>query len=165
VRLGLASEAAVRAAFADTLAAVRAHAPRARLAGAVVAPMAPPGIDMILGVQRDALFGPVLMVGLGGVFVEVMGDVALERAPVDTGTALAMLHRLKAWPLLQGVRGSAPADVDALCAAMVALSRFAAANRDAVESIDVNPLRVFPRGSGAWMLDALVEPRGLPTPR
>jgi acyl-CoA synthetase (NDP forming) len=117
---------------------------------------------MILGVQRDALFGPVLMIGLGGVFVEVLEDVVLERAPVDAPLARAMLRRLKAWPLLDGARGGEPVDLDALCAAMVALSRFAAANRDRIESIDVNPLRVFARGRGAWMLDALVQSCPLP---
>jgi hypothetical protein len=75
-----------------------------------------------------------------------------------------MLRRLKAWPLLDGARGGEPVDLDALCAAMVALSRFAAANRDRIESIDVNPLRVFARGRGAWMLDALVQSCPLPPP-
>lgn len=157
VRLGLEGEQAVRDAYTRMLAQVREHAPRARLEGVLITPMAPPGIDMILGVQRDALFGPVLMVGLGGVFVEVLEDVVLERAPMDVTIARAMLRRLKAWPLLEGARGGEPADLDALCAAMVALSRFAAANRDGIESIDVNPLRVFARGQGAWMLDALVQ--------
>jgi len=164
VRLGLDGEAAVRDAFTQMLARVRAQAPHAQLDGVLVAPMAPPGIDMILGVQRDALFGPVLMIGLGGVFVEVLEDVVLERAPLDAPLARAMLRRLKAWPLLDGARGGEPVDLDALCAAMVALSRFAAANRDRIESIDVNPLRVFARGRGAWMLDALVQPCPLPPP-
>jgi acyl-CoA synthetase (NDP forming) len=104
------------------------------------------------------------MIGLGGVFVEVLEDVVLERAPLDAPLARAMLRRLKAWPLLDGARGGEPVDLDALCAAMVALSRFAAANRDRIESIDVNPLRVFARGRGAWMLDALVQPCPLPPP-
>ena len=159
VCLGLDSEQAVREAFTRMLAQVGERAPGARLDGVLITPMAPPGIDMILGVQRDALFGPVLMVGLGGVFVEVLEDVVLERAPVDDSSARAMLRRLKAWPLLDGARGGDAADVDALCAAMVALSRFAAAHRDAIESIDVNPLRVFARGRGAWMLDALIQAR------
>jgi len=114
---------------------------------------------MILGVTRDPLFGPVLMVGLGGVFVEVMRDVSLARAPVDAEQSLAMLHRLRAWPLLEGARGATRADVAALCEAMVAVSRFAAANADAVASIDVNPLRVFAEGQGVRMLDALIELR------
>jgi hypothetical protein len=164
VRLGLDGEAAVRDAFTQMLAQVRVQAPHAQLDGVLVAPMAPPGIDMILGVQRDALFGPVLMIGLGGVFVEVLEDVVLERAPLDALLARAMLRRLKAWPLLDGARGGEPVDLDALCAAMVALSRFAAANRDRIESIDVNPLRVFARGRGAWMLDALVQPCPLTPP-
>jgi len=164
VRLGLDGDTAVREAFTHMLAQVALRAPAARIDGVLLTPMAADGVDMILGVQRDALFGPVLMVGLGGVFVEVLEDVVLARAPVDEQAALAMLHRLKAWSLLDGARGRGPMDVAALCAAMVALSRFAAANRDSIESIDVNPLRVFARGHGAWMLDALVQSRALPAP-
>lgn len=157
VRLGLDGEAAVREAFRAILDAVSRAAPAARLDGVLVSPMAPPGVDLILGIQRDPLFGPVLLAGLGGVFVEVLGDVSLARAPVDEAAALAMLRRLKAWPLLDGARGAPPADVEAACAAMAALSRFACANAGALRSVDVNPLRVLPRGQGVRMLDALIE--------
>jgi len=159
VHLSLADDAAVRRAFREATASARTAFASARLDGVLVSPMAPEGLDMILGVTRDPLFGPVLMVGLGGVFVEVMRDVSLARAPVDAEQSLAMLHRLRAWPLLEGARGATRADVAALCEAMVAVSRFAAANADAVASIDVNPLRVFAEGQGVRMLDALIELR------
>ncbi len=162
VRLGLADAAAVRAAVTEMLDAVRRAVPGARLDGVLVSPMAGDGVDVILGVKRDPLFGAVLMAGLGGVFVEIMEDVSLHRAPLDAGTARAMLEGLRGWPLLAGARGRPAADVDAMCAAMVALSRFAAANAACIESIDVNPLRVFAAGEGARMLDALIEWRALP---
>jgi len=154
VRLGLADAHAVREAHDEMRAAVARHDPGARVTGALVTPMAGDGVDLVLGARRDPLFGPVVMAGLGGIFVEVLEDVSLSRAPVDAASALAMLRRLKAWPLLTGARGREPVDVDAACAAIVALSRFAAANPQ-VASVDVNPLRVFARG--ACMLDALVE--------
>lgn len=154
VRLGLADADAVRAAYDGIRAAVARHSPGARVGGVLVTRMAPDGVDLVLGARHDPLFGPVVIAGLGGIFVEVLEDVSLRRAPVDTATARAMLRELRAWPLLAGARGRTPADVDAACAALVALSRFAAANPQAA-SVDVNPLRVFPRG--ALMLDALVE--------
>jgi hypothetical protein len=159
VHLALDSAAAVRQAFREAMASVRSARPTARIDGVLVSPMARDGLDMILGVTRDPLFGPVLMVGLGGVFVEVLRDVSLARAPVDAAQCLAMLRRLRAWPLLAGARGAAKADVAALCEAMATLSRFAVANRDAVASVDVNPFRVFGEGEGACMLDALIELR------
>ena len=131
--------------------------PNAKIEGVLVSKMAEPGLDLILGSQCDPLFGPVLMVGLGGIFVEVMKDVSLARAPINTEQALKMLKDLKAWPLLDGARGKAAVDVTALCQTMVALSRFAAANAATIESIDVNPLRVFNQGDGACMLDAFIE--------
>ncbi|MFT5176542.1 MAG: acyl-CoA synthetase (NDP forming) [Gammaproteobacteria bacterium] len=157
VHLALQDAQAVSAAFEAATDSARAAAPSARIDGVLLSPMAAPGIDMILGSKCDALFGPVVMVGLGGIFVEVMEDVALARAPFDAGHALAMLRGLKAWPLLDGARGGKRADVAALCEAMVALSRFAAANAATIDSIDVNPLRVFAQGEGACMLDALIQ--------
>jgi acyl-CoA synthetase (NDP forming) len=161
VRLGLADAAAVRAAFESVRADVARSVPGARVEGALVVPMAADGVDLVLGARRDPLFGPVVLAGIGGVFVEVLQDVSLRRAPVDAATAREMLESLRGWPLLAGARGRAPADVAAACDAIVSLSRFAAANAVAVSSVDVNPLRVFPEG--ACMLDALVEragPRG-----
>jgi acyl-CoA synthetase (NDP forming) len=162
VRLGLENPAQVRDAVEAVLSAVAAAAPGIDIDGVLIAPMAPPGVDLILGAQLDPLFGPVVVVGLGGVFVEVLEDVSLHRAPVSHDTARAMLGRLRAWPLLTGARGTPPADVDALCRAIVCLSRFAAANRDRLEGVDVNPLRVFAAGEGACMLDALVRWRVTP---
>jgi acyl-CoA synthetase (NDP forming) len=95
------------------------------------------------------------MFGLGGIFVEVLKDVALRLAPIDKPEALAMIGEIKGRAILEGVRGQEPGDTDALADALVNLSQFAAAHDD-IESIDINPFLVLPRGRGAYALDALV---------
>jgi acetate---CoA ligase (ADP-forming) len=97
-----------------------------------------------------------VMAGLGGVFVEYFGDVAFGLAPVSRERALAMLHALRAWPLLAGTRGRPPAAVEAVAGALVALSRLAFDGRALVREIDVNPLIVLPQGEGALAVDALI---------
>ncbi|MCI0430553.1 MAG: acetate--CoA ligase family protein, partial [Rhodospirillales bacterium] len=103
--------------------------------------------------------GPVIMFGLGGVFVEVLKDVALRPAPIDRHDALAMIAEIKGRAILEGARGQQPSDIDALADALVNLSQFAAAHADDVESIDINPFLVLPRGHGAHALDALIVSR------
>ena len=122
--------------------------------------MAPAGVEMLLGVHRDATFGPMLTVGLGGVFVEVMRDVAMLPLPIDRRLAREMLEGLAGWPLLAGARGTPPADVKALVDLMLKLSRFALDQADLVAEIDLNPVRVHPRGQGVSILDALIVKLG-----
>jgi Acyl-CoA synthetase (NDP forming) len=117
------------------------------------------GIETIIGVNRDPVFGQIIMVGLGGIFVEILGDVSLQRAPFGNETAKKMLQSLKGYPLLAGARGQAPADIDALAEAIAQLSVFADANQDTIESIDINPFLVLPEGQGAVAVDALIIPR------
>ncbi|MFJ1258544.1 acetate--CoA ligase family protein [Cupriavidus sp. CuC1] len=128
----------------------------ARLDGLLVAPMIKGGVECILGVQRDPVYGPVVMFGLGGVLVEAMPDVAFRMAPFDERDAHAMIDEIRGRRVLAGMRGQPPADVSALASALAALSRFAWANRDAVVSVDVNPFIVLPLGGGALALDAVV---------
>lgn len=125
----------------------------------LVAPMAPPGVEMILGVQRDPVFGPVVMVGMGGIYAELLDDVSLRIAPVDPEGAMNMVRELKAFPLLDGARGRPRADLDALVRAIVRLSVFAHQHADRIESIDINPFRVFEAGRGAAALDAVLLTR------
>ncbi len=158
VIVGLADEAQLREAFHTLMQRAAAHAPQARVDGVVVARMAERGVETILGVVRDPVFGAVVMFGLGGVFVEAFQDVAFRVAPFGVGEAHAMIGEVKGRVLLRGVRGQPPADEDALAAALAALSVYAARHADRIESIDINPLLVLPRGRGVQALDALIVP-------
>jgi acyl-CoA synthetase (NDP forming) len=154
VRLGLAGEAAVRAAATDLLALAAPVAARgARVAGLLVEPMAGPGLELIVGLRRDRQFGPVVLVGLGGVLAEALDDVALALAPVDRDEALAMLGRLRGAALLDGARGSPAVDRAAVADVLVALARFGV-DRPDVDEVDLNP--VVAGAGGAVAVDALV---------
>jgi acyl-CoA synthetase (NDP forming) len=162
VALDLRSSDDVRFAYERVLANARRYAPAARILGVLVQPMAPPGREMIVGIKRDATFGPLLMVGLGGVDVEVMKDVALAPVPLTPAHARALVDSLKGRPLLDAHRGAPPADVDALVDLMVQLSRLAADHADAAAEIDLNPVLVHERGNGVSVVDALIVKPALP---
>lgn len=155
VALGVDTVEGLRAAHDRVLAQARQHAPEARIDGVLLSAMAPSGVDAILGVSRDEVFGPVVMVGLGGTLVEILGDVAFRLAPFDEVEARRMLDELRGRAVLDGVRGAGPVDVAALAGALARLSRYASAEAGRVLSVDLNPVRVLPEGVVA--LDALVE--------
>ena len=159
VLLDLGSADVVRHGYEALVSRVKAQMPAARIEGVLVAPSVTGGVEAIIGVKRDPVFGPVVMVGLGGIFVEVLHDVALRLAPVDRSGAIAMIGEIKGRAVLEGARGRPPLDTEALADALVALSRFAAALADEIESVDINPFLVLPRGQGAVALDALVVGR------
>jgi acetate---CoA ligase (ADP-forming) len=158
VALGLASPAALREAYAKMASGVAAKTGRA-VDAFTVAPMISGGVETVLGVNRDPVFGPVVMFGLGGIFVETLGDVVFRAAPFGLDEAHRMIRGIRAFRILEGVRGRPAADIDALAAALARLSAVAAAHADAIETIDVNPFLVRPKGQGAVALDALVIPR------
>ncbi len=143
-------------AFDALMARVRARAPAARLDGVLISPMLKGGVEMILGVQDDAVFGPVVMLGLGGIFVEVLRDVTFRIAPFGIEEARAMIAELRGAAILKGARGQPPADLAALAEALSRLSLFAAAHRGRLASVDINPLLVRPEGQGVAALDALI---------
>ena len=134
------------------------HKPEANIEGVVVAPMIDGGVETILGVKRDPAFGPVVVFGLGGVFVEVLQDVTRRIAPFGLAEAHEMIREVKGYPLLEGVRGGDVADLDALAEALSRLSVFAYENRGRVDSIDINPFLVRPKGQSAVAVDALIVP-------
>ncbi|MGV2895912.1 acetate--CoA ligase family protein [Achromobacter sp. AGC78] len=158
VKLNLSGEDAVRHGHAAILDSVRTHCPTARIDGVLVAPMAPKGVECIVGMHSDPVFGPVVMFGLGGVFVEVLKDVSFRLAPFDRAQALSMIREIKGYALLQGARGAPPCDINALANALVALSRFADARREDFSSVEINPLLALPDGQGVLALDAVLIP-------
>lgn len=155
VLLGLADAGAVRAGFATLIDRARAARPEARIEGVLVARQITGGTELIMGIKDDPVFGPVAMVGLGGIFTEVLRDVALRRCPVNPAEAEAMIRSLRGAALLTGARGRPPADVPAAARVLSALSVFAAANAGRIAGIDLNPVTVLPEG--AFALDALIE--------
>lgn len=159
VLVGVGDRAAVTAGFATLLSRASQHRPDAMIEGVLVAPMAKPGIETIIGVSRDPIFGPAVMFGLGGVHVEVLKDVTFRLAPFGREEALRMIGEIRGRALLSGVRGAKPADVDALADLLVKVSSFAASHRDDIETIDLNPVLVHAQGEGVVALDALIVPR------
>ena len=157
VALGVAPEDAA-GEHDEILARAKAYDAGAEVRGTLVAPMVS-GVECILGVQRDPVFGPVVMVGSGGLLAEVLNDVTFRKAPVGRAEAKRMIAELAGAAVLEGARGRPRCDVDALAGAVAALSRFAAAHADVIESVDVNPLVVRPRGEGSFALDALIVGR------
>ncbi len=157
VTLDLRSAADVEAACREMEAVVRRafrEPPEHRW---LVQRMAPTGgVEVVLGAKRDPIFGPVVMVGLGGVFVEYFQDVAFGRAPVDGEQASVMVRSLRAYPLLAGARGRPATDEAALVQALVDLSRCAFDLRERIAEVDINPLIVLPRGQGVLAVDALI---------
>ena len=125
-----------RSGYDAMMARVREREPNARLEGALVARMIEGGVETVIGIKRDPVFGPVVMFGLGGVYVEVLKDVTLRLAPVDHATAQEMIRGIKGFPLLAGARGKPPVDLDALADALVAMSRFGAAHADVCQRGD-----------------------------
>jgi acyl-CoA synthetase (NDP forming) len=156
VALNLATAEEVRAGYARIVASARRYAPDASIKGVLVQPMAPPGREVILGIKRDATFGPLLMVGLGGIHVEVLRDVLLAPVPLNKQQAHDLLARLKGSRLLGAYRGAPASDIDALARLMAGLATFAADHADHIAEIDLNPVLVHERGKGVSVVDALI---------
>lgn len=152
VLLDLRDEAAVRAGFAALMART------ADVEAVLVAPYLTGGVELILGMRRDPVFGPILLLGLGGVLAEALRDTAIRPLPVDAADVLAMVGELEGAALLHGFRGRPPGDLDALADAALQLAAFAIAHAHDVASVEINPLLLLPRGEGVVVLDALIVP-------
>lgn len=156
VALGCADADAVRRAF-DTVVANARRAGASGIEGVLVQPMSHRAVETFAGVMCDPLLGPAVLFGLGGIFVEIMRDTVTEVPPLGLEQARDMVLAIRGRQILQGARGQAPADVEAIARALVGLGDFAVAYRDRLVSVDVNPLLVGPVGSGALAVDALVQ--------
>jgi acyl-CoA synthetase (NDP forming) len=157
VLLDVADPPAVRDGYDLLLRRAREAKPNARIEGVLVAKQVRGGVECILGIHRDPVFGPIAMFGLGGIFVEVMKDVVFHRCPFGTDVAEKMICGIKGAPLLLGARGRKRADVSALVEMLARLSAFAAAAGPTLQSIDLNPVVALAEGEGAYALDAVLE--------
>jgi acyl-CoA synthetase (NDP forming) len=160
VRLGVADAAGVAAAYDEILKNSKAYKADARIEGVLVQEMVGGGIEAIIGVTNDALFGPAVMFGLGGIFAEVLKDVSFRLAPITPAMAREMVEEIKGYPVLAGARGKPPADIDALVDTLVKLSALAVDLKDSVAELDINPLIVMPKGKGVKAADALIRMKG-----
>jgi acetate---CoA ligase (ADP-forming) len=156
VRVNIATKGEVFLAFEALLENARKHRPDAAIQGVLVGPMAKKGVEIIIGAMLDATFGPMIMVGLGGITTELFRDVIYRPAPVNAAEAAAMLAELKAAPLLNGFRGAAKADIAALSQLIAQVSMLAAQYSADISEIEINPVLVHPQGQGVTVVDALV---------
>ncbi|HET9404308.1 MAG TPA: acetate--CoA ligase family protein [Burkholderiales bacterium] len=157
VKLNLGSDEELASAYEEVLANARAYNKNATIEGVLVQEMIKDGVEAILGVTNDALFGPAVMFGLGGIFAEVLKDVSFRLAPVTPSVAREMVEEIAGYPVLAGARGRPRADVAALTDAIVRLSALAVDLKDSVSELDINPLFVFAEGKGVKAADALIR--------
>jgi acyl-CoA synthetase (NDP forming) len=159
VKLGLASAAQVGRAYSEVSAAAKTANPRAKVHGVSVQRMARPGVEVIMGMSKDEQFGPVLMFGLGGVFVEVLKDVAFRIVPLVRRDASQMIREIKGYPLLEGYRGQEPANVPVLEDLLLKLSDFVDRTPE-IKELDLNPIFAYKDGAVAVDARVILEPQG-----
>jgi acyl-CoA synthetase (NDP forming) len=156
VMLNLRTPAELAAASSAMLDDLSAAAPRAKLQGFLVSPMVTDGLETIVGIINDPVFGPVVAFGLGGVYAETLKDMTYRLAPFGEDTALQMIRELRAADLFKGQRGQRPRDVQALAQLLVTVSRLAWVQRERISELDINPVLVRPEGQGVVAVDALI---------
>jgi len=156
VRVNIATKGEVFLAYEALVQSARRHRPDAEIQGVLVGPMAKKGVEIIIGTMLDATFGPMIMVGFGGITTELFRDVVYRPAPVSAAEAEAMLAGLKAAPLLNGFRGAAKADIPALSRLISQVSVLAAQFSGQISEIELNPVLVHAEGQGVTIVDALV---------
>jgi acetate---CoA ligase (ADP-forming) len=161
VRLGITDVEAVAVAWDEIMANARRYAPEARIDGILLQEQVQNAVEVIVGVNNDPAFGPSVMVGMGGIFAEIMNDVSVRVGPVTHIEALRMLRELRGFPILDGARGRPKADVDAIAEILVLASALAVDLSDVVAQVDINPVFVLLAGAGAKAGDALIKLKGV----
>jgi acyl-CoA synthetase (NDP forming) len=160
VKVGLQDGAEVAAAWRDIMASVARHQPDAKVDGLLIEKMAPRGgVELMIGVTRDPVFGHVMTFGLGGIYVEIFRDVTRRLLPIGPRDAAAMVREMRCFPLLDGARGRPAADVAALEQLLVRISDFVVRHGERLEEMDLNPVWVGAKGEGAMPLDAVIVER------
>lgn len=155
VKINLKSEDDVKNAYDEIMKNVKKHVPNAHIEGVVVQEFAPQGLEVIIGGLYDRSFGPTIMFGLGGVWVEILKDVTFRIAPIDEDEADDMIKRIKGYPLLKGYRGAPPVDVSALKDALVKASKLMYDFQD-IGEMDLNPTMTYEKGKGIKVVDARI---------
>ncbi|MCE1254149.1 MAG: acetate--CoA ligase family protein [Anaerolineae bacterium] len=153
IRLNIQSPTAAIQAYHEIINNIKNNLPSARIEGVIMEPMAPRGQEVIIGMKRDPQFGPLIMFGLGGIYVELFGDVAFRVAPITREDAFEMVRETKAGKLLAGMRGHKPADIEAVVDCLLKLARISL-DYPEIEEIEINPLLVLDAGQGVLALDA-----------
>jgi acetate---CoA ligase (ADP-forming) subunit beta len=157
VRVGLKNQEDVIKAYGDIIAAAKARYPEAVIEGVSVQQMARPGTEIIIGMTKDPQFGPVLMFGLGGIFVELLKDVSFRIVPLSRYDAKTMIKEIRGYTLLNGYRGSEPADIGALEEMLLKISDFAERNPE-IKEMDLNPVFAYKQGAIAIDARIVLEP-------
>jgi len=157
VKLGIKNITQVGKAYDEIMASVKKHYPKAKIEGVSVQKMARPGVEVIIGMTKDAQFGPVLMFGLGGILVEVLKDVSFRIVPLAKRDAREMIKEIKGYPLLEGYRGQEPANIPYLEDLLVKVSRFVDKNPE-IKELDLNPVFAYKDGAVAVDARVILEP-------
>jgi len=142
VKLGVANATQVGKAYSEIMSVIKQKYPNAAIQGLAIQRMAPPGVEVIVGMSKDVQFGPVLMFGLGGILVEVLKDVSFRIVPLTRRDAAEMIREIKGYPLLEGYRGQEPADISALEELIVKVSQFVEQNPE-MKELDLNPIFAY----------------------
>lgn len=157
VKLGLANATQVGNAYNSMISSIKQKVPAARIDGVSIQNMAPPGVELIIGMNKDAQFGPVIMFGLGGILVEVLKDVSFRIVPLDKRDAAEMIKEIKGYALLQGYRGQEPVDIRSLEDTLLKVSDFIEKN-PLIKELDINPLFGYRDGVVAVDARIVLEP-------
>lgn len=165
VKIGIQNAAQMTEAWQSIMTAVATARPEATIDGLLIEKMAPQGgIELMVGVTRDPVFGHVMTFGLGGIYVEILRDVTRRMLPLDANNAAAMVREMRCFPLLEGARGRPACDIPALQSLLLRVSDFVVANAEVMEEMDLNPVWLGPAGEGAIPLDAVIVERVEPEP-
>jgi acyl-CoA synthetase (NDP forming) len=157
VKVGLNNATQVTKAYKEIMAAVKKKQPKANVHGVSVQPMAKAGVEVIIGMTKDAQFGPVLMFGLGGIMVEILKDVSFRIVPLEKKDAKEMIRDIKGYPVLEGYRGQLPSDVAALENMIMKISAFVEKNPE-IKELDLNPVFAYNKGAVAVDARVVLEP-------
>jgi acetyltransferase len=160
LKLNITTREDLITAFNEVMANAKKYNKKARINGVLIQEMVVGGTEVIIGVKNDPQFGPTIMFGLGGIFVEILKDVAIRVAPITKEDALEMIQQIKSYNILAGARGRKRADIDAIADVLVRVSRMANQLEGYISELDINPLLVLPEGEGVRVADALVIQKG-----